>query len=351
MGESGSQKQRTEFCYNKNLNNNLTDIEVKQTKLLDKIKSDKRGVQKTIILSQGYQSISAENNVFMSNNIYQLLMMMYTNTLLQSFFDSIIHKLIEIANMQFNYVDWINNENRNVQEMQTLSYYGCHWLINKSFTPFYNSFYNKNSFGYLSCQSIKHNKQNETRKFKLMVNEKGKLNESKFKSFENQKTNLKNILNTKYSVKNENRLFSTKFSNLSTIFVSDKNFFTGSSTPCSINKHEQETSQKYLNKTATKIKNYKTTNGISSIKVSSYQGENIWNSIRKNIKGKNTERTYIECSICHKRIKRLYHFHRHMKIHTGKKDYKCPYCSYSSFRKDNLKSHMKKHKHIINSSI
>ena len=32
-----------------------------------------------------------------------------------------------------------------------------------------------------------------------------------------------------------------------------------------------------------------------------------------------------------------------MRIHLGKKDHKCPHCSYSSVRKDNLRSHMKTH--------
>ena len=32
-----------------------------------------------------------------------------------------------------------------------------------------------------------------------------------------------------------------------------------------------------------------------------------------------------------------------MRIHLGKKDHKCPHCSYRSVRKDNLRSHMKTH--------
>ena len=60
-------------------------------------------------------------------------------------------------------------------------------------------------------------------------------------------------------------------------------------------------------------------------------------------RGHDPENMYIECHICHKRIKRLYHFHRHMRIHTGEKTHKCPYCNYKSVRKDNLKSHMKTH--------
>lgn len=52
---------------------------------------------------------------------------------------------------------------------------------------------------------------------------------------------------------------------------------------------------------------------------------------------------YIQCPICQKRIKRLYHFQRHMRIHSGEKTHQCPFCSYKSVRKDNLKSHMKTH--------
>lgn len=60
-------------------------------------------------------------------------------------------------------------------------------------------------------------------------------------------------------------------------------------------------------------------------------------------KGMDPENMYIECPICHKRIKRLYHFQRHMRIHSGEKSHECPYCPYKSVRKDNLKSHMKTH--------
>lgn len=60
-------------------------------------------------------------------------------------------------------------------------------------------------------------------------------------------------------------------------------------------------------------------------------------------KGTDPENMYIECPICHKRIKRLYHFQRHMRIHSGEKSHTCPFCPYKSVRKDNLKSHMKTH--------
>ena len=60
-------------------------------------------------------------------------------------------------------------------------------------------------------------------------------------------------------------------------------------------------------------------------------------------KGVDPENMYIQCPICQKRIKRLYHFQRHMRIHTGEKTHQCPVCQYKSVRKDNLKSHMKTH--------
>ena len=60
-------------------------------------------------------------------------------------------------------------------------------------------------------------------------------------------------------------------------------------------------------------------------------------------KGVDPENMYIQCPICQKRIKRLYHFQRHMRIHTGEKTHQCPCCQYKSVRKDNLKSHMKTH--------
>ena len=60
-------------------------------------------------------------------------------------------------------------------------------------------------------------------------------------------------------------------------------------------------------------------------------------------KGVDPENMYIQCPICQKRIKRLYHFQRHMRIHTGEKIHQCPCCQYKSVRKDNLKSHMKTH--------
>nr|XP_039265465.1 uncharacterized protein LOC120341096 isoform X1 [Styela clava] len=60
-------------------------------------------------------------------------------------------------------------------------------------------------------------------------------------------------------------------------------------------------------------------------------------------KGMDPENMYIECPICHKKIKRLYHFQRHMRIHSGDKSHTCPFCPYKSVRKDNLKSHMKTH--------
>ena len=63
------------------------------------------------------------------------------------------------------------------------------------------------------------------------------------------------------------------------------------------------------------------------------------------IRAKSTdpENMYIECPVCQKKIKRLYHFQRHMKIHSGEKQHKCPYCPYKSVRKDNLNSHLRTH--------
>lgn len=69
---------------------------------------------------------------------------------------------------------------------------------------------------------------------------------------------------------------------------------------------------------------------------------------RNQMKGLDPENMYIECPLCHKRIKRLYHFQRHMRIHSGEKSHQCPYCPYKSVRKDNLKSHLKTHeKHAL----
>lgn len=66
------------------------------------------------------------------------------------------------------------------------------------------------------------------------------------------------------------------------------------------------------------------------------------------LKGLDPENMYIECPLCNKRIKRLYHFQRHMRIHSGEKSHQCPYCPYRSVRKDNLKSHLKTHeKHAM----
>ncbi|XP_078494282.1 uncharacterized protein LOC104266396 [Ciona intestinalis] len=64
---------------------------------------------------------------------------------------------------------------------------------------------------------------------------------------------------------------------------------------------------------------------------------------KEQFKGLDPENMYIQCPICQKRIKRLYHFQRHMRIHTGEKTHQCPCCQYKSVRKDNLKSHMKTH--------
>ena len=64
---------------------------------------------------------------------------------------------------------------------------------------------------------------------------------------------------------------------------------------------------------------------------------------KEQFKGLDPENMYIQCPICQKRIKRLYHFQRHMRIHTGEKTHHCPCCQYKSVRKDNLKSHMKTH--------
>ena len=59
------------------------------------------------------------------------------------------------------------------------------------------------------------------------------------------------------------------------------------------------------------------------------------------------DQAYLQCHICDKRIKRKYHFHRHLRTHSGEKQHQCPVCKYRSVRKDNLKSHMKTHrKHI-----
>jgi DNA-directed RNA polymerase subunit RPC12/RpoP len=82
----------------------------------------------------------------------------------------------------------------------------------------------------------------------------------------------------------------------------------------------------------------------SAMKLSS----SIVREAKNQLKGLDPENMYIECPLCHKRIKRLYHFQRHMRIHSGEKSHQCPYCPYKSVRKDNLKSHLKTHeKHAM----
>lgn len=71
--------------------------------------------------------------------------------------------------------------------------------------------------------------------------------------------------------------------------------------------------------------------------------EVITREARKKMKTIDPENMYIECPVCNKKIKRLYHFQRHMRIHSGEKQHCCPYCPYKSVRKDNLNSHMKTH--------
>ncbi|MEL6741121.1 MAG: C2H2-type zinc finger protein [Planctomycetota bacterium] len=86
-------------------------------------------------------------------------------------------------------------------------------------------------------------------------------------------------------------------------------------------------------------------------RISSSMGASIVNNVKERMRGRDPENMYIQCQICGKRIKRLYHFHRHMRIHTGDKTHQCPYCNYKSVRKDNLKSHMKTHeKHMNNAA-
>lgn len=82
----------------------------------------------------------------------------------------------------------------------------------------------------------------------------------------------------------------------------------------------------------------------SAMKISS----SIVREAKNQLKGLDPENMYIECPLCNKRIKRLYHFQRHMRIHSGEKSHQCPYCPYKSVRKDNLKSHLKTHeKHAM----
>lgn len=71
--------------------------------------------------------------------------------------------------------------------------------------------------------------------------------------------------------------------------------------------------------------------------------EVITREARKKMKTIDPENMYIECPVCSKKIKRLYHFQRHMRIHSGEKQHCCPYCPYKSVRKDNLNSHLKTH--------
>ena len=133
--------------------------------------------------------------------------------------------------------------------------------------------------------------------------------------------------------------------------LQNKKFENENNTVDSKNKSLQMSKSACLNKNETKVLDYDENVLQNKMSGKHVNDDKIIKSSKKseirsngsNFQGHDPENMYIECHICHKRIKRLYHFHRHMRIHTGEKTHKCPYCNYKSVRKDNLKSHMKTH--------
>ena len=275
---------------------------------------------------------SAYNLVTSLNNFYHLMIMTYVNIMMQVFYESLLNTIKHMARLQLNYFDRICTTTQNVQD--TMVPLG---LDNLKY------FDNKTSILSFPPQSLKLFKQVDEPKFYTKANKKEKLNKLKCESFENHKTSTKSYLNSKNFEKKENRMLPKNNKIIPSYYFAETKCLNNLNRSCYTNRPEKEIFKKCVTKTADKTENFRNTSKLATKKISSNQAEVILSSIKKLVQGKNAENMSFECPVCHKHIKRLYHFHRHIKIHTGNKEHKCQFCSYSSVRGDNLKSHMKTH--------
>ena len=276
------------------------------------------------------ENSSAHNFFTLLNNFYHLMMMSFTKIMMQVFYDSLINTVRSIERLQLNYFDRISSAAENKQ----------YTLVPPNTSEYFE---NTTNFSSYSPQSLKFLKQEKESIIYTEHKKKEKVSKLKYGIFTNQKNYTKSFLNSKNFETNENSMLSKNNKNILSNYFAETKFSDNMNRSCYTNRHKQEVFQKWAIKTADKTKKHKDTSKVPANKISAHQAEVILNSIKKLVQGKNTENMSFECPICHKCIKRLYHFHRHIKIHTGNKEHKCKFCSYSSVRKDNLKSHMKTH--------